>query len=527
MSGITNTLYDFYEKIQIKFSKVFAEVGERKDLRSNSQNLRKLLQANAMPALRQFINLKYLTRFQPLETSAAFDEISVFSFTKKKLNCSHSTFNSFVQSKSMKTKISFLLLLFIFSTVARAQTPPPPNVDMKLWNEALKIHKKAIIIDGHNDIPSPMYEESYDLKTPTTGKFHLDGDPFHTDLARFKQSGITGEFFSIYVSANYAKNGGSASHALNLIDSVYRATENYSDQLMPCTTVADIRRAKKMGKLCALMGIEGGHAIEDSLATLREFYRLGVRYMTLTHNNTNNWADAHRDEARNNGLSDFGKSVVREMNRLGMLVDISHVSTKTMSDVLDVSTAPIIASHSGARGVNDHTRNVPDDILKRIAQNGGVVMINFYPSFLDERTNREENERSARLKSQIDALKEKYKDNREAYNEAERQLFAANPIYMPGYARIVDHIDHIKKIAGIDYVGIGSDFDGIPFLPEGMKGMEDLPLVTYEMLRRGYTEQEIRKVLGENFLRAFAKAEQVARINSRKISGEGNLAKIK
>ncbi len=153
------------------------------------------------------------------------------------------------------------------------------------------------------------------------------------------------------------------------------------------------------------MGIEGGHAIEDSLATLREFYRLGVRYMTLTHNNTNNWADAHRDEPRNNGLSDFGKDVVREMNRLGMLVDISHVSVKTMSDVLDVTTAPIIASHSGARGVNDHTRNVPDDILKRVAKNGGVIMVNFYPSFLDARTNKEENDRAARLKPQLDALK--------------------------------------------------------------------------------------------------------------------------
>jgi len=214
------------------------------------------------------------------------------------------------------------------------------------------------------------------------------------------------------------------------------------------------------------------------------------------------------------------------MNRLGMLVDISHVSVKTMSDVLDVSTAPIIASHSSARGVANHTRNVPDDILKRIAQNGGVVMINFYPSFLDERTNAEENERSKRLKPQLDALREQYKNDPQAYNTAERKLFAENPIYNPSYARIVDHIDHIKKVAGIDYIGIGSDFDGVPFLPAGMNGAEDLPLVTYEMLRRGYSEQDIRKVLGENFLRAFSKAEQVAKINSRKISGEGNLRKI-
>jgi membrane dipeptidase len=294
-----------------------------------------------------------------------------------------------------------------------------------------------------------------------------------------------------------------------------------------CTTAEDIRRAKNQGKVCVLMGIEGGYVIENSLYALRNFYRLGIRYMTLTHNVSHDWADAHNDTPKNNGLSDFGKEIVREMNRLGMLVDISHVSVKTMSDVLDVSTAPIIASHSSARGVSNHTRNVPDDILKRVATNGGVMMINFYPAFLDDRTNREQNERSTRLKPQLDALREKYKDNPEAYNQAERELFAANPIYMPSYTRIVDHIDHIKNVAGIDYVGIGSDYDGVPFLPAAMNGMEDLPLVTYEMLRRGYSEQDIRKVLGENFLRAFAKSEQVARIESRKISAEGSLKKIK
>jgi membrane dipeptidase len=249
--------------------------------------------------------------------------------------------------------------------------------------------------------------------------------------------------------------------------------------------------------------------------------------MTLTHNVSHDWADAHRGEVKNNGLSEFGKEVVREMNRLGMLVDISHVSDKVMSDVLDTTTAPIIASHSSARGVANHTRNVPDDVLERIARNGGVVMINFYPSFLDERTNREENERSQKLKPQLDALREQYKNDSQAYNEAERRLFAANPIYVAPYARIVDHIDHIKKVAGIDIVGIGSDYDGVPFLPGGMTGAEDLALVTYEMLRRGYTEQEIRKVLGENFLRAFAKAEQTSRAKPNRISGDGSLKKIK
>jgi membrane dipeptidase len=315
--------------------------------------------------------------------------------------------------------------------------------------------------------------------------------------------------------------------AMDLIDATYREVERHPNQLTMCTTAEEIRRAKKQNKICALMGIEGGYVIENSLYALRNFYRLGVRYMTLTHNVSHDWADAHRGEVKNNGLSEYGKEVVREMNRLGMLVDISHVSDKVMNDVLDVTTAPIIASHSSARGVANHTRNVPDDVLKRIAQNGGVVMINFYPSFLDERTNREENERAQKLKPQLDALREQHKNDTQAYNEAERRLFVANPIYVAPYTRIVDHIDHIKTVAGIDIVGIGSDYDGVPFLPVGMNGAEDLVLVTYEMLRRGYNEQEIRKVLGENFLRAFAKAEQSARSKSSRISGDGSLKKLK
>ncbi len=430
----------------------------------------------------------------------------------------------------MKTKTASLLLLFSFVLLSVGQSfgqTMPQGADPKIWAQALKIHKKAVVIDGHNDIPSPMVDEDFDLATDSVGKFHKDGDPFHTDLNRFKRSGITGEFFSIYVSGSTLKTGGAMRRAMDLIDATNREVEKHPNALVSCTAANDIRRAKRQGKICALMGIEGGYVIENSLYALRNFYRLGIRYMTLTHNVSHDWADAHNDQPKNNGLSNFGKEVVREMNRLGMLVDISHVSAKTMSDVLDISTAPIIASHSNARAVANHTRNVSDDILKRVATNGGVIMINFYPSFLDDRTNREQNERSRRLKPQLDALAEKYKNNPEAYNQAERQLFAANPIYMPSYTRIVDHIDHIKNVAGIDYVGIGSDYDGIPFLPAGMNGMEDLPLVTYEMLRRGYSEQDIRKVLGENFLRAFAKAEQVARIESRKISGGGSLKKIK
>jgi membrane dipeptidase len=287
-------------------------------------------------------------------------------------------------------KIVVLILGLHLCVAASAQTMPA-GADPKLWQKALKIHRKAIIVDGHNDIPSPMVDEDFDLATNSVGKYHRDGDPFHTDLARLKAGGITGEFFSIYVGGNRMQTHDSMKRAMELIDATFREAEKHSSQLTMCTTAADIRRAKKQNKICALMGIEGGYAIENSLYALRNFYRLGIRYMTLTHNVTHDWADSHRTEPKNNGLSEFGKEVVREMNRLGMFIDISHVSVKTMNDVLDVSTAPIIASHSSARALNDHTRNVPDDVLRRVAKNGGVIMINFYPSFLDARTNKEEN----------------------------------------------------------------------------------------------------------------------------------------
>lgn len=423
----------------------------------------------------------------------------------------------------MKT-ITALLITLTVSIVCFAQTMAK-DADPVLWQRALRIQKRAIVIDGHNDITSPMVDEDLDLASSTRGKFHKDGDPFHTDISRLKDGGVTAEFFAIYVSGSTLKTGGAMRRAMDLIDATYREAERHPKDLSMCTTAADIRRAKKQGKICALMGIEGGYAIENSLYALRDFYRLGVRYMTLTHNVSHDWADAHGDVPKNNGLSDFGKEVVREMNRLGMFVDISHVSEKVMNDVLDVSTAPIIASHSSARALNDHTRNVSDAVLRRVAKNGGVIMVNFYPSFLDGRTNKEENERAARLKPQIDALRAKFKDDPEGFAAAQRKLFADNPIYVTPYTRIVDHIDHIRDVAGIDHVGIGSDFDGVPFLPAGMNGVEDLPLVTYEMLRRGYTEAQIRKVLGENFLRAMTQMEKVA--GNRQISGQGSLKKLK
>jgi membrane dipeptidase len=412
---------------------------------------------------------------------------------------------------------------------AAPQATATPQRDEKLWKRAVALQKKAVVVDGHNDIPTIMADEDYDIGVSSVGKYH-------TDIPRLKQSGMTGEFFSIYVdrqyaspewvAKNYTTQGGSARRALDLIDVSYRMIEKYPRELLLATSTADIRRAKREGKVGVLFGIEGGHAIENSLPALREFYRLGVRYMTLTHNNTNEWADACCDTARHGGLSEFGREVVAEMNRLGMLVDVSHVSDETMSDVLDVSKAPVIASHSSARVFSNHKRNVPDELLKRIAQNGGVVMVNFYPAFLDERVRVAGLERDQRLKAQRDALREQFREDPKRLDEELRKLNEANPLPNTTLSMLVDHIEHIAKVAGVEHVGLGSDFDGIPFLPEGLRDVADLPVITYELLRRGHSDADVLKILGGNFMRAFAQAERVAGVERRKVSGEGSLRRL-
>ena len=408
-----------------------------------------------------------------------------------------------------------LLLVCLLAIPVAAQTR-----DERLWQRALQIHRRAIVVDTHNDVTTPMTNDDFDLSgTPPT--------PYRTNIERMKKGGLTAEFFSLYIRPWYVEHGGSARRTLDMIDSVYRAVERHPGDLMMATSVADIRRAKRTGKIAALMGIEGGHAIEDSLPTLREFYRLGVRYMTLTWNNTNNWADANRGPKKHNGLSEFGKEVVREMNRLGMLVDVSHVSDETMSDALDVSTAPVIASHSSARALSNVSRNIPDDLLKRIAKNGGVVQVNFYSVFVDEKTVAPQSAaRDKRLKSQQDAIDEKYKDDPERRAEEGDKLEAANPLPPLPISKLIDHIDHIVKVAGIDHVGIGADFDGANDMPEGAQDVSMLPNITYELLKRGYSEIDIRKILGENLLRVMTEAERVARRSRGSISGSGSLRRI-
>jgi membrane dipeptidase len=419
--------------------------------------------------------------------------------------------------------VSFAAPLMVSARAPRgSRQPARPTTeprDEKLWKRALEIQKKAIVIDTHNDITTPMTNDDYDLSgTPPV--------PYRTSIERMKQGGLTAEFFSLYIRPWYVAHGGAARRTLDMIDSVSRAVERHPHDLMLATSAADTRKAKKQGKIAALMGIEGGHAIENSLATLRQFHRLGVRYMTLTWNNSNDWADGARDKARHNGLSDFGKEVVREMNRLGMLVDISHVSDKTMSDVLDTVKAPVIASHSSARALTNHPRNIPDDLLQRIAKNGGVVQVNFYSAFVDSDAGPAGAARDKQLKPQTDALEEKYKDDPERLAEEGDKIEAAVPLPVTPISKLIDHIDHIVKVAGIDHVGIGADFDGANDFPEGAGDVSMLPNVTYELLKRGYSEGDIRKILGENLLRVFAEAERVARSQSKTISGDGSLKRI-
>src|SRR5438034_5030470 len=368
---------------------------------------------------------------------------------------------------------SLLVLTFISSAIpigaqrttqpAQRKTSSRSSTSKALWQRGLGIRRRTIVIDTHNEVTTPMTNDDYDLSgSPPT--------PYRTSIARMKQGGQTAEFFSLYIKPWYVAHGGAARRTLDMIDSVYRAVERHPNDLMFATTAADIRHAKAQNKIACLMGIEGGHAIENSLPTLREFYRLGVRYMTLTWNNTNDWADAGRGERKHNGLSDFGKEVVREMNRLGMLVDVSHVSDKTMSDALDVSKAPIIASHSSARALSNVPRNIPDDLLRRIAKNGGVVQVNFYSLFVDQKTVAPQSDaRGEKLRAQQEALSVKYADDPERLAEESDKLEAQFPLPPLQLSKLIDHIDHIVMIACIDHVVLGLDFDGANDVSDGAR----------------------------------------------------------
>jgi membrane dipeptidase len=399
-----------------------------------------------------------------------------------------------------------------FAQAAGVSTPPPR--DAKLWEQALQLHKSAIVIDGHNDITSAMVDERYELETPSLGKYH-------TDLARLKEGGVGAQFFAVYVDHRYVPNGMATRRALEMIDVVHRAVERNAGDLVLAGSVAEIRRARENGKIAALMGVENGAAIENSLATLRSLYRLGARYMTLTHMFPNDWADSSMAPPRHRGLTGFGREVIREMNRLGMMVDVSHVSDQTMSDAIEASVAPVIASHSSARALADHPRNISDDLRRRIAARGGVVMVNFYPGYIDPRVQLIYEQ----LQPQVDALRARLSDDSAGFREERRKLFKGKIPVTP-IATVLAHIEHIIQVAGINHVGLGSDFDGISTVPEELSDVSMYPNVTYQLLKRGHSEEDVKKVLGENLLRVFSEAEKNATAGGDKVSGAGNRSRI-
>jgi membrane dipeptidase len=388
--------------------------------------------------------------------------------------------------------------------------------DAALRTRAARLHRDAIVIDTHNDITSPMVDEDFDLGT---NGINADGTmKTHTDIRRMKEGGLDAEFFAIYVGKEFvgkkaAEGGGPARRALDMIADVREQVRRHPETFEMASTAADIRRIARQGKIAALMGIEGGHAIEDSLRTLRSFYALGIRYMTLTHTNTNDWADSSGDindatVKHHNGLTPFGREVVHEMNRIGMMVDISHVADKTFYDAIETSRAPIIASHSSSRALANHPRNMDDDMLRAIGKNNGVVMVNFYDGFLDP--HKIEFNKTANAKAE--ELRKQYLDDPKRAEEEFKKWSAANAPARTPLSVLIDHVDHIAKVAGIDHVGIGSDFDGIPLTgaPAGMEDISKLPNLTIELMKRGYSDADIKKVLGENFLRVMAAVERVA-----------------
>ena len=401
--------------------------------------------------------------------------------------------------------------------VGTAQTTKSPAVVAKsggqpLQNASLEAriaHVRALLkttplVDGHNDLPwamreyanAPLDVVAYDLAKPTKGM---------TDLARLRKGQIGGQFWSVYVPGE-VRDSGYARIQLEQIDIMKRVMARYPKDLEPVTTAAGIRAAHKAGKIGSVLGMEGGHVIENSLGALRAYYDLGARYMTLTHNVTLDWADAALDSAKHNGLTPFGKEVVREMNRLGMLVDLAHVSPATMSAALDVTEAPVIFSHSASRALVDVARNVPDSILRRLPKNGGVVMVAFVPQFVNAKFAAY----NARINAITDSLKKALPNNNDAQFQAVAAFRQKNPAPVAVIGDVADHFDHIKQVAGAEHVGLGSDYDGITETVNGLEDVSKYPELLAELIKRGWTDTEIRGVAGENVLRVLSRAEVVS-----------------
>ena len=371
---------------------------------------------------------------------------------------------------------------------------------------AAKLHQRAIVVDTHADTTENLLsDESFDI-----GQRH-DPEKGHVDIPRMREGGLDAVFFSIYIPSSIT-GPEAVKRSLRLMDSVYEAVRRYPNDLVLATTAAEVRRAHRQKKIAALMGMEGGHMIDDDLRVLRMYARLGIRYLTLTHGRHNDWADSSTDTPRHNGLTEFGKQVVLELNRLGVMVDVSHVSDETFWDALEVSRAPIIASHSSCRALCDAPRNMTDEMIRAMAKKGGVIQITYVSSFLNqELRNAQQGVREERERREQE-IEKQYADNEAKKEEELDKLRREYRQRLPkvSWESILDHIDHAVKVAGVDHVGLGSDFDGAT-MPVGMEDASKLPYITEGLLKRGYAEKDIRKILGGNLLRVMEAVEQVSR----------------
>ena len=369
-----------------------------------------------------------------------------------------------------------------------------------LWAEALRIHYDAIVMDGHIDTPSQMVDEGFDFgirHTPQRSNHHVD-------IPKMFEGGLDAPFFSIYVSSRLGEGGESTARALRLIAEVKRQVAANIEQSGMAYSAEDVVRLTRSGRKAILMGLEGGHALQASEEILEQLYEAGIRYVTLTHTGTHSWADASQSRPRHGGLTDRGRMLVRAMNRLGMLVDLSHVSDSTFYDALDVAEAPVILSHSSARSLVNNVRNVDDAMLRAVAENGGVVMINFFDPMVNGRLTEEV------MDAVYDRLQREHQGNLKQIWPVIRTERRDRGIPSGTLEDILNHIDHVARVAGVDHVGLGSDFDGVSALPEGMEDVTRLPWITYGLLKRGYSEVDIRKILGGNTLRVLDEAELVA-----------------
>jgi membrane dipeptidase len=398
-----------------------------------------------------------------------------------------------------------LLLLAAAAMVLAAPALAQP-VDPKVQARIDRILKATPLIDGHNDLAEQL-RENYNMKVEglASGTDQWKPKPLMTDMARLHQGRVGAQFWSVYIPSEVTGDA-AIRETIEQIDIVKRLVKAYPNDLALAGTADDVVRIHKTGKVASLIGIEGGHQIGANLAALRLFYELGARYMTLTHFKNNEWADSATDDPKYHGLTDFGRTVVHEMNRLGMLVDLAHVSDDTMRDALKISKAPVIFSHSSARALDDHNRNVPDDILKLTAQNGGVVMVNFYSAYVSDafrRWNAEEAAEEGRVKSLY--------NGRPAQREAALKAWkAANPAPRVTASDVADHVDHVAKVAGYDHVGIGGDLDGIDAAPEGLGTVSGYPLLFAELIHRGWSDVNLAKLAGGNVLSVMRRAEAVA-----------------